>query len=274
MPARHDSFMSYKANTTIKNPPCIISRQRKTAADGIGCPNWHDALEIQLCTEGSGYIIVNGKRHLLKKNDIAVINSDCTHYTGSEAEIEFMPMIISADFCSNADIDCRSLTFNSFISDEGFNSLFNDAVNIYFSKCFPSKTARLQAAVLSVLVELRDKYTVCERSLNANNPAFEQVKCAVKYIRDNFAQKLSLEQIARHSLTDKYSLSRSFKELTGLTVVQYINEYRCEEAAALIRSGAAVSEAAFRCGFNNISFFTKVFKKYTGMLPSKIKGGQ
>ena len=54
---------------------------------------------------------------------------------------------------------------------------------------------------------------------------------------------------------DKYTLSREFKKLTGMTIVQYINSYRCKKAAEYIASGTSVSEAANMCCFTNMSFF-------------------
>ena len=272
MSARHDFFERYEINDKIKNLPCVISRQSKTGADGIGCPNWHDALELQLCRSGSGYIIIGGKRLGFTEGEIAVINSDCTHYTGSEDRIEFIPLIISADFCKNAGIDCRSLIFESLIKDNSLNQLFSRTVDIYFSPDSPYKKAQLQSAVLEILIKLRKSYTITERPATDGNKSFEQTQIDVAYIREHYKERLSLDLIAKNSFTDKYRLSRSFKAFTGMTVVRYINEYRCEEAAKLIRDGMPVGEAALQCGFNNISFFTKVFKKSIGMLPSEIRG--
>lgn len=271
MSARHDIFEHYKTNSKIKDPPCVISRQVKTAKDGIGCPNWHDALELQLCFSGFGYIIISGKRRGFTEGEIAVINSDCTHYTGSESKIVFLPLIISADFCQNAGIDCRSLTFESFINDCELKQLFLKATDIYFSPDGPCKKAQLQSAVLQILIKLRENYTVAERSPADSSKEFEQIKTAVAFIRAHYSERLSLDLIAKNSFTDKYRLSREFKEFTGMTVVEYINEYRCEEAAKLIREGKSVGEAALQCGFNNTSFFTKVFKKSIGILPSEIR---
>lgn len=106
---------------------------------------------------------------------------------------------------------------------------------------------------------------------NKSSLSFGQVKAAIRFIREHYAERLTLERIAANSLTDKYSLSRKFKELTGQTVVQFINGYRCERIKDLIRDGMPVSEAAVQCGFNNMSFFTKTFKKYTAKLPSEYK---
>ncbi|MBO7208972.1 MAG: helix-turn-helix transcriptional regulator [Clostridia bacterium] len=66
-------------------------------------------------------------------------------------------------------------------------------------------------------------------------------------------------------------MSREFKKITSNTVVEYINRYRCLKVTELLKDNVPVSESAERCGFTNISYFTKVFKKCYGTVPSKYK---
>ena len=63
-------------------------------------------------------------------------------------------------------------------------------------------------------------------------------------------------------------MSRDFKKYTGNTVFEYINISRCKTAATLIASGMSVSAAANECGFENLSYFSRTYKKYMGKLPS------
>jgi AraC-like DNA-binding protein len=100
---------------------------------------------------------------------------------------------------------------------------------------------------------------------------FDNVKAAIGYIRQSYDRKISLDELAKITYSDKYALCRNFKRLTGQTVVQYINLYRCQKAAEMITNGQTVAEAAHLCGFDNLSFFTKTFKHYMGALPSFYK---
>ena len=56
-----------------------------------------------------------------------------------------------------------------------------------------------------------------------------------------------------------------------MTVIEYVNILRCKEAKRLISEGQSVSEAAIASGFNNLSYFTRTYKKYVGELPSSNK---
>ena len=118
---------------------------------------------------------------------------------------------------------------------------------------------------------------LCERHISVydigkqNKNAHRLVTETITHIRTNYQQKLSLEGIAKNVFTNKYTLSRIFKEMTGQTVIEYVNAFRCRQAAMLIRDGALISESARLCGFSNMSFFTKTFKQYVGYLPSEYK---
>ena len=77
--------------------------------------NWHENLEIQLCNEGSGNVLIDGQQYGFDKNDIVVVNSNAIHYTGTDEFLNYSCLIISTDFCRQIGIDTRYLTFESKI---------------------------------------------------------------------------------------------------------------------------------------------------------------
>lgn len=69
-----------------------------------------------------------------------------------------------------------------------------------------------------------------------------------------------------YSLLCRKYLCRIFKEYTGKTVVDYINELRIDNAChEMTVKGMSVTRAAYDSGFNNLSYFCKVFKHYKGV---------
>ena len=96
------------------------------------------------------------------------------------------------------------------------------------------------------------------------------VKTAIRYIREHMTENLTVESISTAVGFSKYYFCRTFKEMTGQTVIDYINATRCGFARWLLLSGRYnVSETAERSGFTNLSYFTKIYKKYMGQLPSQ-----
>lgn len=269
---RYDTYEQYKILKLLDDTPCIIyGKIERSKADDINSANWHEDLEIQLFTEGEGYLLVCGEKYKVKKHSIALINSNLIHYTGTDSYVTYYPIIIDFEFCRKAGIDCSSLNFETLTNSTKVIELLNKIIDIYYSDENLYKQAKLQAAVLELLIDLAECHTISSNGTLSTDRSFKQVKSAIKFIREHYSEKLTLDIIAKNSLTDKYNLSKKFKFLTGQTVVEFINTVRCERIKELIHEGIPIGHAAMQCGFNNTSFFTKTFKKHTGMLPSEYK---
>lgn len=233
--------------------------------------NWHENLEIQYIISGEGYVLLNGEKINVTKGDIIIANSNVIHYIGSETKLEYSCIIIDSSFCKNAGIDHTALYFCEHIKDKETEELYKKILNIYLEKQSETKLARMQVAVLNLLIELRQNYIKQEKQNTVKRENFKIVENSIDFIHKNYNKKLTLDYIAQNIYCNKYSLSRNFKAVTSVTVVDYINFYRCTKASSLISEGMSVSAAAEKCGFNNIPFFTKTFKKYMGKLPKEYK---
>lgn len=95
----------------------------------------------------------------------------------------------------------------------------------------------------------------------------------IQYIQAHYADPgLSIEVISKHSGLSQAYLCVIFKQKTGQTINQYINEYRINKAKDLMRNGnTRISEVARDTGFTVPDYFAKVFRKVTGMSPSEYK---
>ncbi|MCI8407345.1 MAG: helix-turn-helix domain-containing protein [Oscillospiraceae bacterium] len=92
----------------------------------------------------------------------------------------------------------------------------------------------------------------------------------IEYIRANYSQKITLDEIARHVHFSKTYLSRIFKEETGENISAYINRIRIDKAKLLLADkGISLVEVASLVGFEDQSYFTKVFKALTGTPPKR-----
>lgn len=95
-------------------------------------------------------------------------------------------------------------------------------------------------------------------------------------LREFIQANLSNDKLALADFTDHFNMGVSnfqkhVKKLTGKSVIEILFEYRLERAYELISTRTCtVSEAVFRCGFKNGYYFTKKFKQYYGVLPSKL----
>lgn len=92
-----------------------------------------------------------------------------------------------------------------------------------------------------------------------------------EYIDANLATSLSVESICAQFALSHNMLYKLFEKFFGMPVAKYIRKKRVDSAKALIRAGASVTEASARVGFSDYSYFSKVFKAETGMLPTQFR---
>jgi len=89
---------------------------------------------------------------------------------------------------------------------------------------------------------------------------------AIQYMNVHLAGPISLEDIATHSHMTKYHFDRMFQKRTGLSPWEYFTKLRIEHAAhLLITTEKTVAEIAPECGYPNVNYFHKVFRKYVGV---------
>jgi AraC-like DNA-binding protein len=95
---------------------------------------------------------------------------------------------------------------------------------------------------------------------------------ARNFIDEHISEELSLPKVAKAADTSPNYLSEKFKEATGINFVQYVALGRYQKAATLLREvDLRVSEIAFAAGFQSLSQFNRVFKKFSGKSPTEYR---
>ena len=129
------------------------------------------------------------------------------------------------------------------------------------------KTTSIQQLTDLQIVMLRE-YCAAVRKYSLKDYSF-LIRRAIEYIRFHLEQELSLETISAAIHSSTYELSRNFKKETGQTLTDYINTLRIKEALYLIENrNLTITDIALMTGFNDVNYFTKVFKKLKGITPS------
>lgn len=259
--ARHEEYPSasgeapFVLKTDIERTPHKVSTEQ----------NWHDELEIELCTEGEGEVLLDGKSYPFCAGDVIIVNSGVLHHTGSSARVVYTCLIPRLDLCRTVGLDPTRLCFEPLVRDGELAELITSLAQAEAD----GSTLLLRCdLLLRILLHIQRKYTLPDEKRVEIRPHMQSVREAIALIRQDFSKKITLDAIAKSVYIDKYTLCREFKRATGQTVIEYVNSYRIQNAAQLISGGYTVSEAARACGFENMSFFTRTFKKYMGCLPS------
>jgi len=91
----------------------------------------------------------------------------------------------------------------------------------------------------------------------------------ISYIKENLHRNITIEELSKLACMSKPSFFRSFKNELGISPVEFMNSERIALAKKYLKDPmVSVSEAAYKSGFNNISYFVQVFKKYENMTPA------
>jgi AraC-like DNA-binding protein len=233
--------------------------------------NWHENIEIELCTEGSGTVLLDGKKYDFAPGDIVVVNSNVVHYTFTNNYLKYTCLIISSSWCNQMNIDYNKLKFSPFIKSSYLEELIGKLVRTYSDNTDFLRVAKSNEVLLNIIIELAEKHTTEQTVVSTSNRKFKVIKDAITFMEHNYKSKITLADISKAVYFDKFSLCKEFKKYTGQSVVEYLNHYRSIKAVDYLREGYTVTETASMCGFENLSFFTRIFKRYTGKVPSFYK---
>lgn len=130
---------------------------------------------------------------------------------------------------------------------------------------------------MHIFLQILQKLALSEEYENLKASGFEliyrpndqqRIKTIFNYVQNHFDQAIDLQTIADTINMTRQSFCRYFKQCTGQTFSEFVNQFRISQATQMLASTpGSIGEISYRCGFNNLSTFNKQFKKTTGMTP-------
>jgi YesN/AraC family two-component response regulator len=96
---------------------------------------------------------------------------------------------------------------------------------------------------------------------------------AINYVEKHFREKIHSEKVANLCAMSTFHFSRTFKETYAIGFREYLMRYRMQEACRLLENPrVSVTDVCYAVGFNDHSYFTRMFKRSFGVLPSEVVG--
>ena len=247
-------------------------------------PNhWHDHLEFLFVQSGEGVFECDFVPYQVKPGDLIVVNSGELHsgYTLSPGFSYYCiivdPTLIQSSFTDLCDIKYISpitqnlIQFNNRISEdtviiESINRIISEHEQQSIGYELSIKAEIYRALVLLIRKETRetlssDAYKVRQNELLRLGPV-------LKYIEENYNEKLNGEQLANLVNISYYHFCRLFKQATGKTVTEYINKVRIKNSIDMLNNtNLNITEISLATGFTDINYFIRLFKTYIGITP-------
>lgn len=232
----------------------------------------HEYLEILVVVKDGGRHFVDGREHELKRGDVYLVGPYHSHAAERSANgkpdyfnIEFTPDVLGtagSEEVLTPFYDMRSAGPISVGSDivqcETIASLMLNELSSR-SPYREQVISHLLSALLMLVIRHR-----------AEGRAFiPAVLSSLIYINDKFRDDITNEMMADEVGLSPARLSQVFKHATGMTVKNMLTHRRLTEAKGLlIATSRGVIDLMHDAGFNDLSYFNRVFKKATGMSPS------
>lgn len=268
--------------------PIVVCPCRTSVIDGLESARraLHEAVEIKYFYEGTSTLLVGSETLQVRAGDVVVINPFEMHATldyGKEKG-KYHLFMVDLDFFSGADgdIELRHLFFGRGVA---FRSHFQGdarlgAILLQVVEEMQAKRDMHMLAVKGLLMQLfahllrygmRD---TCVSGLADATRYYAVVDPALCRIRDGFSERLTVDALAALCGLSKYHFCRVFKQVTGMSVMQYLNDYRLKVADAMLENtDRSVSNIARECGFEDESYFCRCYKRHRGCTPARSRRG-
>jgi YesN/AraC family two-component response regulator len=219
--------------------------------------NYYD---LTFVLKGEMTYIVNGKKHILEENDAVLIPpSAIRERVGSNQNVKY----VSYNFTVNDGSELPSAVHLKGIISHDIRSLCQ-----IFSASHVSDIYSTREKVINllnyILLEINDAV-----QLESNNKHIIDI---IKFINEHISEPITLSTVSESVNLAKEYVSHIFKKETGKTVTDYINERKMMIAKEmLLASHYKLPEIAERLGYDNYSYFSKLFKKQFGASPRAIR---
>ncbi len=236
--------------------------------------HWHENLELLYIVSGGGHVITDNVSVAVRAGQVAVINSNHIHTMIPEPAMSYYCLIVDKVFLESFGFYVEETVFERLVDSAGASRIFRGIIReIEQKKKFYE--SQVKADIVSLLVCLSRDHTAFRPGISDSTAGrkLAAVKEVLRYLQKHYREPVALQDVADAVGFNKYYISHLFKEIVGCSMVHYINYLRCSCAKSLLSSEKyTVSEVAELCGFENLSYFSKTYKKHMSLLPREQKG--
>lgn len=247
--------------------------------------HWHTEFELIHVVSGSYRIFINDHEELLEEGDLCIIPGKTVHGDAPDKGISKF---------ESAVFDIELMRLHGFSPDAFISEIVNEAISIqnvfrksqkdivnvadhFFEAVREQKNGweAIAAGYLIVLFGLIKKNnlysekTIIPAKKRIRN---ERLELVFEYIKKNYMNNITLEELADTAGFSPKYFCRVFREMTNRAPVEYLNWFRINRSCAFIReTDEKLQDISVKCGFNDFSYFIKMFHRYKNMTPLKYR---
>ncbi len=250
--------------------------------------HFHNTYELYYLLEGEVYYFIDRETYLVRAGDVVLIKPNQVHKTSLAKDSRQNRLLLQITGRAMDDFLRRNgfLTLEELYDRKGrIISLGEEERSVMkelmlrIGEEMRDRRRSYELMVKMKLLELLVMLRRCQEDAlaegearTAHTPKYQKVQEVVDYLQANPETGESLDELAGRFYISRSWLSRIFKEVTGFSVNEYTNIIRVKKAQKLLScSDYSVTEVSEALGFESITYFERVFKRYTTSTPLKYR---
>lgn len=237
--------------------------------------NFEQKYVILYINSGIADFILNGKENRVKKNDVFFIDSESDFFIKKvTAETHFISIIFPPTIMGSKNDLTREIFTKIVIdtkivlSEEILKKIEKVATTNY------KNAVENEFAIKNLIYEIffyiikTQQFAPLPKSAKQNKK--RSIEESISYIKKHYRENITLSDLLNSTNYSRTHFIRLFKLNTGMNYTDYLNRYRIEHACRdLIFSDKNITEVATENGFNNIQYFSRIFKRYMNYSPKQ-----
>ncbi|HKM35427.1 MAG TPA: helix-turn-helix domain-containing protein [Lachnospiraceae bacterium] len=231
-----------------------------------------------------------GSEHVsLFENEAVFVPSNVMHKGISDDACEYKAIVFADRFLINTDeIDKEKeyIPFSLYDSSAGVVKIGREArwkeeILSHLEAIYELEEAGCSVTIkkelfikghLLLIWQLLHQYHFGNIEVKTGSETVENLKKAILFVEHKFMDQITLDELAKQANMSSSHFCRQFKDYTNLTPIEYVNKYRIMKCCTFLKeSQKDVKTICFECGYNNVSFFNREFKKVMGCTPGEYR---
>lgn len=242
--------------------------------------HWHLEYELILVLSGRFHLSIDGEQYLLEAGDSAWISDGAIH--GGEPEncvyecvvFDLAALLRDTPLCTKSakEFLTHSSSYTGKLEKGSTNAQLADKIFETMEKEQNGYEWTTVGLLWQLMGNMLKSHANISLNYNQSRQQISKLKAVLAYIRDNYEAQITLEELADIAEMSPRYFCRAFSAMTGKTPIAYLNYYRIECAGEFLKlTDKTVTEIAISCGFNDMSYFSKQFKRYKSITPSQYR---
>ncbi len=245
----------------------------------------HPHYEIYIQLEGCRTYFIKDRVFVINAGDIVMISPYIMHRTSSNDENGFERVLIDfgVPYLESLYELCPEFDTKDILK-EGFCVLSSNILNNSYIKDISLRLVQeskrnevasesMKRLLLGQIIMFIDRLNHSKALVSASDvKSYKRISDIIAYIEQNYASKITLEDISREYFISYHYLSHTFRDITGLSFTEYLNTVRISKAREMIdKQLYPLNVISEKVGFGSYKQFGRIFKEITGVSPSQYK---